>query len=88
MTPAQLNDLSQEQFTAILGGIFEHSPWIAAASWSQRPFCDVEALHAAMCRVLADADDEAEDQRLAVLLPPAFDGFDLLLLGRVMFHSR
>ena len=60
MTPAELNDLSQEQFTAILGGIFEHSPWIAAASWSQRPFCDVEALHAAMCRVLADADDEAK----------------------------
>ncbi|MCB1599338.1 MAG: 2-oxo-4-hydroxy-4-carboxy-5-ureidoimidazoline decarboxylase [Xanthomonadales bacterium] len=60
MTPAELNDLSQEQFTAILGGIFEHSPWIAAASWSQGPFSDVDALHAAMCRVLADADDEAK----------------------------
>ena len=60
MTPAQLNDLSQEQFTAILGGIFEHSPWIAAESWSQGPFSDVDALHAAMCTVLADADDEAK----------------------------
>jgi 2-oxo-4-hydroxy-4-carboxy-5-ureidoimidazoline decarboxylase len=64
MTPAELNALPQDAFTAILGSIFEHSPWIAAASWSQRPFSDVEALHAAMCRVLAEADDEA---RLALI---------------------
>ncbi len=62
MTPAKLNALPQDQFTAILGGIFEHSPWIAAASWPQRPFSDVDALHATMCKVLADADDDAKLQ--------------------------
>ena len=35
-------------FTAALGAIFEHSPWVAQAAWAQRPFDSLAALHAAM----------------------------------------
>lgn len=55
-----LNQLDAESFTRALGGIFEHSPWIATAAYAARPFASVEALHAAMCAVLAAADGEAK----------------------------
>jgi 2-oxo-4-hydroxy-4-carboxy-5-ureidoimidazoline decarboxylase len=60
MTLDQLNALPQEQFTATLGGIFEHSPWIPKAAWPQRPFADLPSLHAALCAVLAAADEDAK----------------------------
>ena len=60
MQLSELNQLDRPQFTAVLGGIFEHSPWIADASWQARPFESVEALHAAMCRCLADSDEAAK----------------------------
>ena len=60
MTLAELNALDQAAFTAALGGIFEHSPWIAAATWAARPFASVDALHTAMCATLAAADDDAK----------------------------
>lgn len=56
----QLNRLSRDEFAACLGGIFEHSPWIPAAAWATRPYATVAGLHAAMCQVLAQADDEAK----------------------------
>ena len=60
MTLDQLNAMPLDRFTDSLGSIFEHSPWIARDAWSQRPFADVDAVHAAMCRVLAQADDDAK----------------------------
>jgi 2-oxo-4-hydroxy-4-carboxy-5-ureidoimidazoline decarboxylase len=45
---ADLNAMDQEAFVAAIGSTFEHSPWVAERAWSQRPFGDVEALHAAM----------------------------------------
>ncbi|MFX8660865.1 2-oxo-4-hydroxy-4-carboxy-5-ureidoimidazoline decarboxylase, partial [Acinetobacter baumannii] len=42
---ADLNRTDRADFTAALGGIFEHSPWIAEAAWDARPFADVAALH-------------------------------------------
>ena len=45
---AQINSWSQAQFVQHLGGIFEHSPWVAEAAWRTRPFADVASLHAAM----------------------------------------
>jgi 2-oxo-4-hydroxy-4-carboxy-5-ureidoimidazoline decarboxylase len=44
----QLAGLDREAFTAALGDIFEHSPWVARAAWAQRPFASLDALHAAM----------------------------------------
>jgi 2-oxo-4-hydroxy-4-carboxy-5-ureidoimidazoline decarboxylase len=55
MTLDQLNAYDQAAFVAALGGIFEHSPWVPERAWAQRPFAGVDALHAAMCRTVADA---------------------------------
>ena len=41
---AVLNALAQDEFVAVVGPVFEHSPWIAEIAWRQRPFEDVETL--------------------------------------------
>jgi 2-oxo-4-hydroxy-4-carboxy-5-ureidoimidazoline decarboxylase len=45
---AQLNALGEREFVALLGGIFEHSPWVAQQAFAARPFSSVDALHEAM----------------------------------------
>lgn len=55
-----LNTLPASDFTAALSGIFEHSPWIPAQVAAARPFASVEALHAALCQVLAAAGEEKQ----------------------------
>ncbi|WP_404788931.1 2-oxo-4-hydroxy-4-carboxy-5-ureidoimidazoline decarboxylase [Altericista sp. CCNU0014] len=45
---AALNQMSQDDFGAALGAVFEATPQIARQAWLQRPFADVEALHRAM----------------------------------------
>ncbi len=47
-----INTLDRDQFVAALGGLFEHSPWIAAGAWHARPFDSRAALHDALCRVM------------------------------------
>jgi 2-oxo-4-hydroxy-4-carboxy-5-ureidoimidazoline decarboxylase len=44
----QLGAMDREAFTAALGDVFEHSPWVAEAAWAQQPFADLDALHGAM----------------------------------------
>ena len=44
-TLEQLNALPADTFVTVLSGIFEHSPWVAEAAASQRPFASVGALH-------------------------------------------
>src|SRR5437667_2141732 len=61
--PVTLESLSasdRASFVAILGGIFEHSPWIAEAAWEGRPFASVDALHEAMAKVVRDAPRERQ----------------------------
>ena len=58
MTLDELNKLPEEDFTAALAGIFEHSPWIAQAAAGARPFADVASLHQAMVAALAQAPEE------------------------------
>lgn len=53
---ATLSALPQAEFTTRLADIFEHSPWIPERAWAQRPFASVDALHAALLVVLAEAD--------------------------------
>jgi len=60
MTLEQLNALTQDEFTEALGGIFEHSPWVAARSWPRRPFASVADLHAAMCASVAASDEASK----------------------------
>ncbi len=64
MTLSQLNLLSHDEFVRIVGPVFEHSPWIAEATWAQRPFASVEALHAALCETVRGASDA---QQLALI---------------------
>lgn len=63
-TIAELNAMDRDAFTEALGGIFEHSPWIAAAAWDARPFDGIASLHAAMVAVVDAAPEEA---RLALV---------------------
>jgi 2-oxo-4-hydroxy-4-carboxy-5-ureidoimidazoline decarboxylase len=60
ITIAVVNTLDREAFTALFGGVFEHSPWIAAAGWEAQPFEDVEGLHAALCAIMYAASAERQ----------------------------
>jgi 2-oxo-4-hydroxy-4-carboxy-5-ureidoimidazoline decarboxylase len=59
-----LNTLGVDAFTALFGGIFEHSSWVAHATWAARPFTSVPALHATMVSVVACS---GADRQLALL---------------------
>ena len=59
-----VNRMSAAEFREALGGVFEHSPWIAERAWAARPFASVEALHAAMTAVVRAA---APAEQLALL---------------------
>jgi 2-oxo-4-hydroxy-4-carboxy-5-ureidoimidazoline decarboxylase len=64
LSVADVNRMSAGDFRRALGGVFEHSPWIAERAWLARPFASVDALHAAMTRVVREASRE---ERLALL---------------------
>ncbi|CAB3798106.1 2-oxo-4-hydroxy-4-carboxy-5-ureidoimidazoline decarboxylase [Pararobbsia alpina] len=51
-----LGAFSRDAFVSTLGGIFEHSPWVAEGAWERRPFADIDALHRAMCEAVEAAD--------------------------------
>ena len=52
MTPQELQALDRATFNSTLGGIFEHSSWVAQRAFDAGPFASVDALHAAMLRVV------------------------------------
>ncbi len=64
MTLAELNALSEPRFVATLGGIFEHSPWVAQRVAGARPFASVDTLHRAM---VAEVERASADERLALI---------------------
>ena len=51
MTPAD--------FVRHLGGIFEHSPWVAEKAAAHRPYPSVDALHKAMVQAVQIAGEKA-----------------------------
>ena len=55
-----LNELDAEAFAALLGGIFEHSPWVARAAHAGRPFISIAALHATMVAVVMNSGPERQ----------------------------
>jgi 2-oxo-4-hydroxy-4-carboxy-5-ureidoimidazoline decarboxylase len=57
---AEINSLDRGAFTAALGHLFEHSPWVADQTWPQRPFRDAEHLHAELCAVMRSAPRERQ----------------------------
>jgi 2-oxo-4-hydroxy-4-carboxy-5-ureidoimidazoline decarboxylase len=58
----ELNDMPRDAFVAELGGIFEHSPWVAERARESRPFRSAQGLHQAMAKV-AYAAGEPERMR-------------------------
>lgn len=49
---AQLNQMSQAEFTTALGEIWEETPEIAQQAWHDKPFANVEALYRAMVAIV------------------------------------
>ena len=52
LTLSDLNALDEAAFTAALGHLFEHSPWVARRTHAKRPFADQVTLHAALCATM------------------------------------
>jgi 2-oxo-4-hydroxy-4-carboxy-5-ureidoimidazoline decarboxylase len=64
VTLAELNALDRNEFVRRLGGVFEHSPWVAERALDARPFSSIDALHGAMVAVVERA---SESEKLALL---------------------
>ena len=60
LTLEQLNAASRAEFTALLDGTYEHSPWIAEAAWDARPFASLAALKHALVRATRAGGREAQ----------------------------
>jgi 2-oxo-4-hydroxy-4-carboxy-5-ureidoimidazoline decarboxylase len=52
---AIVNRLDKAAFVQMLGGVFEHTPWIAERASERRPFESVDALHEAMVQVVEES---------------------------------
>ena len=55
MTISQLNALGVNDFVDHLGGVFEHSSWVARRAWKHRPFASLDDLHKRMTAEVAAA---------------------------------
>jgi beta-ureidopropionase / N-carbamoyl-L-amino-acid hydrolase len=60
LTLDQLNAATPAEFTALLDGTYEHSPWIAERAAAARPFATLSQLKQAMVQVVQDAGPEAQ----------------------------
>jgi beta-ureidopropionase / N-carbamoyl-L-amino-acid hydrolase len=59
-TLEQLNAAGTAEFVALLDGVYEHSPWIAARAAVARPFGSLAALKLALVRAVREAGREAQ----------------------------
>ncbi len=85
MTLDQINALERPAFVKCLGGIVEHSPWIADAAWEKRPFDSVDALHTVMVAALMRAP--VETQLMVTRMHPELAGM-AAIRGEVTSHSK
>ena len=53
----EINRSSAERFVELLGGIFEHSPWVPELVYPDRPFASRVALHQAMSAAVRRAPE-------------------------------
>jgi 2-oxo-4-hydroxy-4-carboxy-5-ureidoimidazoline decarboxylase len=56
----RFNGLDRSAFTATLGHLFEHSPWVAEAAWARRPFRNAAEMHDALCAAMRAAPRERQ----------------------------
>jgi 2-oxo-4-hydroxy-4-carboxy-5-ureidoimidazoline decarboxylase len=57
---SELNEMSRGEFAGFLGGVFEHSPWIAQTAFAKRPFTNFEQLHRALCETVKNSGEEKQ----------------------------
>lgn len=60
VTFESLNAADHGGFVALLGGVFEHSSWVAERAWDERPFGSPEALHGALLSAVRAASRDAQ----------------------------
>jgi N-carbamoyl-L-amino-acid hydrolase len=60
LTLNQLNAAPRAEFTALLAGTYEHSPWIAELAWAKRPFASLAQLKHAFAEVVRAAGRDAQ----------------------------
>ena len=56
----KLNTINAGEFTAALGDIYEHAPWVAELAAARRPFASLAALHEAMAQAVRDAGSDRQ----------------------------
>jgi 2-oxo-4-hydroxy-4-carboxy-5-ureidoimidazoline decarboxylase len=64
LTISQLNQLDAPEFVRVIGPVFEHSPWIAEATWAKRTFAGLPNLHRALRETVKTS---GEEQQLALI---------------------
>ena len=57
MSIDEVNDLSEEEFVARFGSLYEHSPWVAREAWNAHPFAGLDDLRAAMAEAVRAAPE-------------------------------
>jgi len=60
LTLEQLNAASTEEAARLVDGLYENSPWIAAAALAMRPFESLAEFKHVMARIVADAGPSAQ----------------------------
>jgi OHCU decarboxylase len=55
-----VNELGRDAFIERFGPLFEHSPWVAADAWSDRPFEDADELFEALRSAMWSAPRERQ----------------------------
>lgn len=61
---SDLNQMSQDEFVAALGAVFENTPAIAHQAWYQRPFENVAELHQ---RMVDQVSAMSQEEQLALI---------------------
>lgn len=61
---ADLNTADDRRLIELLGGVFEHSPWVAQRAAAARPFASAGDLHRAMVDAVSAA---SRDEQLALI---------------------
>jgi 2-oxo-4-hydroxy-4-carboxy-5-ureidoimidazoline decarboxylase len=64
MDMAELNQLEQDEFVAVLGEVVENTPAIAYLAWEHRPFANVEVLHQCMVKMI---DGMTIDEQMSLM---------------------
>jgi allantoate deiminase/N-carbamoyl-L-amino-acid hydrolase len=60
ITLDHLDSCTADEFSSLLGGIYEHSPWIPQRAAARRPFASLTALKQALQAVVTEASEEEQ----------------------------